>query len=71
MLPQETIHLEQMKKFCCFYGNFFESEFYRRKSQIEDLNQKMMESFYKKHYGISKEIVGIWENLSNYKTLQF
>ena len=71
MLPQETTHLEQMKKFCCFYGNFFESEFYRRKSQIEGLNQKMMESFYKKHYGISKEIVGIWENLSNYKTLQF
>ena len=70
MLPQETNHVDQMKKFCCFYGNFFESEFNRIKGQIEVLNTKMLDEVFKKHWNISKEIVQVWESLSKYNTLQ-
>ena len=64
MLPEQTKNVEEMKKFACFYGTNFESEFIRIRGQIDDLNKKMLEDMNIKNGKLTNEMMELWDSLS-------
>lgn len=69
MLPDETKALEENKKMCCYFGNYFESEFNRVRGLIDELYKKICEEFFNKNSQFLKELNDVWVNFSNFESL--